>query len=257
MEKKKKQKRTITANEKDMKKLSGRLLKLFKDHGYDVEKDCHAISKLTSDMELSGLVLPKGGYDAIHRHVFNDVNDVDITWLHFYCKFFECSADYIIGDIDQPTHETTDVYSKTGLSFSAAKKLLEADKDTQILFDRLIAGGYLKDIVSAMNTYYDIGSSVQIRGEMLTDKKTISILEKEAEGIKLKPLLDSAKRSIHKLAYDEEVSKHFLNSRLDLYNDKVKAIHKDNPMALKAWEDQFPDFKKDMLDTLDKLQPGK
>lgn len=256
MEKQKRPNRHITENEKDMKKLSGRLLKLFKDHGYDVEKDCHAIRDIITAMENEGFIL-SNPYKTIRSHVFNDVSDIDITWLHNYCKFFKCSADYILGYIDQPTHETTDVYSKTGLSFSSAKKLLKADKDTQILFDRLIAGGYLKDIVSAMNTYYDIGSSVQIRGEMLTDKKTISILEKEVEGIKLKPLLDSAKRSIHKLAYDEEVSKHFLNSRLDLYNDKVKAIHKDNPMALKAWEDQFPDFKKDMLDTLDKLQPGK
>jgi len=220
---KKERNRKITNKEKDMKKLSGRLLRLLKDNGYDVENDCHAIPRLVIDMEKSGLIL-NNGYTMIHRHVYDDVRDIDITWLKNYCSFFGCSADYILGYIDKPTHEITDINKKSGLSSAAIRELLKADSDKKIIYDRLVAGGYLNDLVSVINSFYDIGASIQINGEKVTDKETLRNLSKAIEGIKLKMLRDSGADCIHNLAYDSKVKKHFLSSRINLYKTKSKNI---------------------------------
>ena len=37
-------------------------------------------------------------------------------WIMAYCKFFRCSADYLLGYIDGPTHEAVEIERETGLS---------------------------------------------------------------------------------------------------------------------------------------------
>lgn len=233
----------------------GRLYNAFKIKGYDLkDTKSHAMKRIIQDMLDQGL---KEDPDNIRRRITDDVKyklpipRLNSSQLKLYCDFLGCSADYLLGIIPETTHTITDIKKNTGLSPAAVSKLLQADKDTQVLYDRLIAGGYLDNLVSAMNTFYDFGSSVQINGEKVTDKDTIADLEKAIDGIKLKHLRNTAADTIHQLAYDKSVSKHFLSSRIDLYNKKVKAIHKDNPLALKAWNEQFKDFKKDMLSILD------
>lgn len=57
-----------------------------------------------------------------------DISSLDSNYLLAYCKFFKCSADYLLGLIDLPTHKDTDINKETGLSKDAID-ILEEDKN--------------------------------------------------------------------------------------------------------------------------------
>ncbi len=60
------------------------------------------------------------------RRIAQHINGkkASIAWIKNYCKFFGCSADYMLGLIDSPTKELTDIHNRTGLSDHAIKGLL-------------------------------------------------------------------------------------------------------------------------------------
>lgn len=147
-------KRKITNKEKDIKKLSGRLIKLFKENGYDVENDCHAITRLVADMEKQGLNL-SNAYKTIRSHVL-DKSDIEITWLKNYCTFFHCSADYILGYINEPTHEKTDINKASGLSSAAIQKLLD-NPEVKIVTDNLLKNNGINYFIEALTASVQIG----------------------------------------------------------------------------------------------------
>lgn len=41
--------------------------------------------------------------------------NVSGLWLSIYCGYFGCSCDYLMGYIEKPTYQDTDIYQKTGL----------------------------------------------------------------------------------------------------------------------------------------------
>lgn len=45
-------------------------------------------------------------------------------WLKAYCDYFKCSADYLFGYIELPTHEKNNIKNHTGLSENAIDKLI-------------------------------------------------------------------------------------------------------------------------------------
>lgn len=60
----------------------------------------------------------------IQRHLNSDsIQKLQGEYVKAYCDFFGCSADYLFGYIDLPTHTETDIYEKTGLSENAIKKI--------------------------------------------------------------------------------------------------------------------------------------
>lgn len=219
----------LTKEQKNKAYLSGRLYYLFLANGYDIEKNCHAIKDLAKDLEYNNLVTNySNAAAAIRKHITGKNKNLESEWIEIYCRYFNCSADYILGFIQEPTHELTEVNEKTGLSSAAISKLLRADSDKKIIYDRLVAGGYLDKLVSVVNAFYDIGSSVQINGEKVTDKETIRNLEKAIDNIKLKMLRDNGADCIHELTYDKQVQKHFKVSRINLYKSKSKKILGDS-----------------------------
>lgn len=69
-------------------------------------------------------ILNKG--NTIRGHLgYSDAKNVPIYWVRHYCDYFGCSADYLLGYIDLPTHAATDVSAKTGLSLDAIKSLFK------------------------------------------------------------------------------------------------------------------------------------
>lgn len=49
----------------------------------------------------------------------NSSESLTTLYIAEYCNFFHCSADYLLGYIDYPTHSDTDIGKETGLSLSA------------------------------------------------------------------------------------------------------------------------------------------
>lgn len=60
--------------------------------------------------------------DSLSKMIIRDLynpSSIPQCRLKMYCNYFECSADYLLGYIDMPTHDNTDIYSVTGLSENA------------------------------------------------------------------------------------------------------------------------------------------
>ena len=49
---------------------------------------------------------------------------IKVEFLDWYCRFFGCSADYLMGYIDTPTHEEKEIQELTGLNDGAVRTLL-------------------------------------------------------------------------------------------------------------------------------------
>lgn len=57
---------------------------------------------------------------TINNHLGkSDCKNISVEWIKHYCDFFKCSADYLLGYIDLPTHKGTDINKETGLSEDA------------------------------------------------------------------------------------------------------------------------------------------
>jgi len=144
-----------------------------------------------------------------------------IAWIKLYCKFFGCSADYLLGIIESPLNET-------GLSLESISKLKRSDADTRELFSDMIESGYIKDVVSVMRSFYAIGNAININASNQENKKNY---DKAIENIKLKMLRDSGADFIHKLAYDKKVFNHFMNNAVDIHQQQEKEFYKNMPAA--------------------------
>ncbi len=75
--------------------------------------------------------------DAISKRIKTDLRNEDFkktsgTYMLAYCKFFHCSADYLLGLIKLPTHAETNIHSETGLSKEAINRLIEWNEETKL-----------------------------------------------------------------------------------------------------------------------------
>lgn len=60
--------------------------------------------------------------DIVRKEVTKNLKDYDCRnskFLYAYCIMFGCSADYLLGFIDLPTHADTDIHNETGLTKDA------------------------------------------------------------------------------------------------------------------------------------------
>lgn len=75
--------------------------------------------------------------DTIYKRVKIDLRNTDFKktsgeYMLAYCKFFHCSADYLLGLIDMPTHAKTNIHAKTGLSTEAIEQLIKWNEKTKL-----------------------------------------------------------------------------------------------------------------------------
>lgn len=122
-----------------------------------------------------------------HRKV-ESAADISGKWLKAYCDYFKCSADFLFGYIDLPTHKTTDINKKTGLSKSVIENLeimktIDGISDTinQMfeagLFNAAIQLNHGKE---CLKIYYDLQSETveQEYAELENTEKTLEHAEK-------------------------------------------------------------------------------
>lgn len=62
---------------------------------------------------------------TLERHLKETISAENLSgqWISIYCKFFNCSCDYLMGYISNPTKSDTDIHQKTGLNDNAIKTL--------------------------------------------------------------------------------------------------------------------------------------
>lgn len=81
--------------------------------------------KLSIDMEDAKALLEKS-IDNNRKVIGNHRKAAappSTEWIMAYCRFFRCSADYLLGYIDSPTHESVAVEQETGLSEASVSVL--------------------------------------------------------------------------------------------------------------------------------------
>ena len=93
----------------------------------------------------------------------NSSESLTTIYIAEYCHYFHCSADYLLGYIDYPTHSYTDIGEETGLSVSAINSIkqinnswdpIESEVFDFILKDSNVFSDFLKWIsIYIDNTY--------------------------------------------------------------------------------------------------------
>lgn len=75
--------------------------------------------------------------DTIYKRIKVDLRNIDFKetsgrYILAYCKFFHCSADYLLGLIEMPTHAKTDIHAETGLSTEAIDLLIDWNEKIEL-----------------------------------------------------------------------------------------------------------------------------
>jgi len=147
--------------EKDINTFGGKLYRLFLEKGYDLEpQNSHALRSIEKDMLEKGLIT--SDYD-LRSQLSKDVKlsvpypDISTSTLRMYCEFLGCSADFLLGFIDYPTHSLTDINKATGLAPESIKTLLFIEKmNCSELLDYLLSkedGLYFISLLNACSIY--------------------------------------------------------------------------------------------------------
>ena len=82
--------------------------------------------------------------------------DPTIHYIKMYCRYFDCTSDFLLGLESQPKHTTTDIYGETGLSDSAVEIMQEFYMDDgYFYFDeenekKLLASVSLSNVLNAL-----------------------------------------------------------------------------------------------------------
>ncbi len=184
----------------------------------------------------------------IHDHLgFSDCTNVSVAWIKCYCDFFNCSADYLLGYIDLPTHQNTDVQKVTGLSDDAIKQLIfindklkayDTGRILLFILSKLIENKDLSiSLMSDINSCFD-KLFAYIKKKKITDelykeshgdiKKQIGLLQtKKYEHLSreqkysLKDLEDLKDLKIH------HTQNRFMNILNDFLSKRVEELSKD------------------------------
>lgn len=181
--------------EKDINTFGGKLYRLFLEKGYDLEsQNSHALRRLEKDMLEKGLIT--SDYD-LRSQLSKDVKlsvpypDISTSTLRMYCEFLNCSADYLLGFIDYPTHSITDINKATGLTSDAIKNLITIKTDNYSdLFNYLLSeegGFYLVGLLRNFSLYI-WGKNSDLAVFDFEKNKTISIPKKSVFFIQNKNL---------------------------------------------------------------------
>lgn len=242
----------------DKNTFGGRLYGLFQDNGYDFKKSSTARTVINAMIKRNLIADNQASVNNMKKCFSKDLKctlstpNIYTSTLKIYCDFLGCSADYLLGIIDAPTYEITDIKAKTNLSPAAVKNLLQADTDTKIVIDRLLAGNYIKSLPAALKSFFSIGAAVEVKTDNI-DSSTIKEFEKAADNIRIDILRNKGADIVHNLAYDKQVGKHFIEKSVDVYQGKQIAIYKKATNNNKAVIDNIKvsaaNMKKELIDS--------
>lgn len=94
-------------------------------------------SSVDDDIKLKQSNL-KNTVDTLRKHIdVTSAEHISGKWLHIYCSYFGCSCDFLMGYIDLPLHENTNISNVTGLSNAAVNALIKDKKEQFHIIDTL------------------------------------------------------------------------------------------------------------------------
>lgn len=111
----------------------------------------------------------------ISRDIKNG-SPLKVEFLDWYCRFFNCSADYLMGYLDTPTHEEKGIQELTGLNGSASRSLLKKDYAVITSLNVLLTGLDDPDVNDSLSVSSAKRSLLRNLRTYLTDSGTIASL---------------------------------------------------------------------------------
>lgn len=70
--------------------------------------------------------------NVISKHLkLDSAENLSGIWILRYCKYFKCSADYLLRGIDLPTHIETNINKETGLSDTAIETIKSIKQESE------------------------------------------------------------------------------------------------------------------------------
>lgn len=172
-----------------MKNLDERIYDLFLSKGYDLKNNRNDTTRALNDMIKDGLFSKDISQDTLkhHRRTIKDhINgkrkSVTFDWINIYCSFFGCSADYILGFIEEFTHddEILKNHADNTLS-SAAVRTLNRNQEYQIITNALLETNSIKYFVE----YFDYRFGYDEKIKMLKKSINLEIDSDEQNNFKL------------------------------------------------------------------------
>ncbi len=125
--------------------ISSRLSYLYSLKGIDTNKKGWYLSVVDSMKSAGLLVFDDNKSRAYNGHVIDGhikrppKSGLSFEWIDRYCKYFNCSADYIMGYIEAPNHDQKTVEELTGLSQESAAVLLNKSNNVAYILDNLLS----------------------------------------------------------------------------------------------------------------------
>ena len=172
-----------------MKNLDDRIYDLFLDKGYDVKNNRNDTTRALNDMIAAGLFSDDisektfASYrKSIKDHVNGKVNSISYEWINIYCSFFGCSADYILGFINEFTHDDEILKNHADNTLtSEAVRTLNKNQEYQIITNALLETKSIEYFVEYFN--YRFGYDEKIK--MLKKSINLEIDSDEQNNFKL------------------------------------------------------------------------
>lgn len=152
---------------------------------------------------------------TIDRHLNGE--GVSSDWMKRYCDYFKCSADYLLGYIEYPTHTTTDIHKETGLSESAIKYLQEKSRSKRYtdILNILLRPGNFDNALYHISEYIEAAYLYNGLRKIKDDKKQKMIdecLEKDGD---LRSYNCSQYNSLDTMIKESEIKKDVEELRID------------------------------------------
>ena len=212
-----------------------RLRYLFSNAGYDVSKKGWRIQVAKAFFAL-GIVKYqsenlKGKENnnlarQIHSHCsMKDGKVPETVWICRYCQFFCCSADYLLGIIDRPTHEHEDIGSVTGLSDCAIDEIMNMSDIETMVLDVFLKKKEDKALSQAISDFFaNLGKSNDWHGASESFKN----------GASLFILKEQAGEVFNRIAHDKDITNYYLRKKAtDSWKDFIHVLEdSDNKRLL-------------------------
>ncbi len=158
-----------TADHSDLSVFANRLWLLMERNGYtsapELAKklyDCGLVTVEQKDTYRSEKEKRDNAIDSVRKKILKHLNsdtprELQGEFTIAYCKLFKCDADYLLGNINLPTREDTDINKKTGLNENAIQTLKILKRSDYIEFINFIMKDYAKfgRFLSSISLYFD------------------------------------------------------------------------------------------------------